>query len=45
MNKKQIEKAQFDNIHGVEKNKNRREIVRVLSEQKAIEWAVSKFYW
>ena len=45
MNKKHIEKAQFDNVHEVEKNQNRREIVRVLSEQKAIEWEVSKFYW
>ena len=45
MNKKTIEKAQFDEVHVVEKDQNGKETVKIVTEQKAIEWEVRKFYW
>ena len=40
-----MEKAQFEELHLVEKKLNGEEEVRVVTEQKTIEWEVRKFYW
>ena len=45
LNKKSFEKAQFEELHVVEKKPNGEEKIRVVTEQKAIEWEVRKFYW
>ena len=44
LNKKHLEKAQFEVLHVVEKKPNG-EVVKIVTEQKAIEWEVRKFYW
>ena len=44
MNKKQMEKAQFEELHIVEE-KEGEEKLRIVTEQKAIEWEVRCFYW
>ena len=40
-----MEKAQFKELNIVEKKPNGEEVIRVVTEQKAIEWEVRKFYW
>ena len=40
-----MEKAQFEELHVVEKKPNGEEVIKVVTEQKAIEWEVRKFYW
>ena len=45
LNKKHLEKAQFEELHVVEKKQNGEETVKVVTEQKAIKWEVRKFYW
>ena len=45
MNKKMKAKAQFEEVHVVEKDRNGDEKIRVVKEQKAVEWEVRKFYW
>ena len=45
LNKKRLAKAQFEELHVAEKNKEGREEVRVVTEQREIEWEVRKFYW
>ena len=45
LNKKRLAKAQFEELHVVEKNKEGKEEVRVVTEQGEIEWEVKKFYW
>ena len=45
LNKKRLAKAQFKELHVVEKNKEGKEEVRVVTEQREIEWEVRKFYW
>ena len=40
-----MEKAQFKDLHVVEKKQNGEEVIKVVTEQKAIEWEVRKFYW
>ena len=44
MNKQQMEKAQFEELHIVEV-KNGEERTRIVTEQKMIEWEVRCFYW
>ena len=45
LNKKRLVKAQFEELHVVEKNKEGKDEVRVVTDQKEIEWEVRKFYW
>ena len=45
MNKKQMEKAQFEELHIVEKKAEGEEQIKVVTEQKSVEWEVRKFYW
>ena len=45
MSKKMKAKAQFEEVHVVEKERNGDERMRVVKEQKAVEWEVRKFYW
>ena len=40
LNKKRLAKAQFEELHIVEKDSEVRETVRVITEQKSIEWEV-----
>ena len=45
LNKKRLEKAQFEELHKVEKRRNEEEGIRIVTEQKSIECEVRKFYW
>ena len=45
MNKKHTEKAQFEELHIVEKKPGGEEQIKVITEQKLVEWEVRKFYW
>ena len=45
LNKKRLAKAQFEELHVVEKKKEGKDEVRVVTDQKEIEWEVRKFYW
>ena len=45
MNKKNLEKAQFEELHVVEKKQNGEEFIKIVTDQKAIEWEARKFYW
>ena len=45
MNTKILEKAQFDELHIVEKKNDGHDEIRVVKEQKAVEWEVRKYYW
>ena len=45
MNKKQMEKAQFEELHIVEKKAGGEEQIKIVTEQKSIEWQVRCFYW
>ena len=45
MNKKRMEKAQFEELHVVEKKPDGREEVRIVKKQKEVEWEVRNFYW
>ena len=45
MNKKQMGKAQFEELHIVERKEGGEERVKIITEQKAIEWEVRCFYW
>ena len=45
MNKKQTEKAQFKELHIVEKKPGGEEQVKVITDKKLVEWEVRKFYW
>ena len=45
LNKKRMDKAQFEELNVIEKKPNGEEVIRVVTEQKAIEWEVRKFYW
>ena len=45
MNKKRLEKAQFDELHIVERKDDGHNEIRVVKEQKAVEWEVRKYYW
>ena len=40
-----MEKAQFEELHGVEKTKDEPDEIRIVKEQKAVEWEVRKYYW
>ena len=40
-----MEKSQFEELHLVEKKPNGEEEIRVVTDQKTIEWEVRKFYW
>ena len=44
MNKNMKAKAQFEEVHVVEKERNGDERIRVVKEQKKVEWEVCKFY-
>ena len=44
LNKKRLAKAQFTELHVIEKNKEGSDEVRVITEQKEIEWEVRKYY-
>ena len=44
LNKKRLAKAQFEDLHVMEKNKDGREEVKIITEQKAIEWEVKKYF-
>ena len=45
MNEKQMEKAQFEELHIVEKKAGGEEQIRIVTEQKSVEWTVRSFYW
>ena len=45
LNKKRVAKAQFEELHIVEKDGEGKEKVKVITEQKSIEWEVIKYYW
>ena len=45
MNKKQTKKAQLEELHIVEKKPGGEEQVKVITDQKLVEWEVRKFYW
>ena len=45
MNKKQMEKAQFEELHIAERKEGGEEKVIIITEHKAIEWEVRCFYW
>ena len=45
MNKKRMEKAQFEELHIVEKKPGGEEQTKVITDQKQVEWEVRKFYW
>ena len=40
-----MEKAQFKELHVVEKKPIGKDKTRVVKEQKEVEWEVRKFYW
>ena len=40
-----MEKAKFKELNVVEKKPNGEEVIRVVTEQRAIEWEVRKFNW
>ena len=45
LNKNRLAKAQIEELHIIEKNKDGKDEVKVIMEQKAIEWEVRKYYW
>ena len=45
MNKKRLAKAQFEELHVEEVDKEGKEGVRIITEQKSIEWEVRKCYF
>ena len=45
MNKKQMEKAQFEELHIVEVKAGGEEQTKIVTEQKTVEWEIRKFYW
>ena len=45
LNKKRIAKAQFEELHIMDKDDRGVERVKVITEQKDIEWEVRKYYW
>ena len=45
LNKKRVEKAQFEELHITETRPDGYEYTRVITEQKAVEWEVRNFYW
>ena len=45
MNKKYLAKAQFEELHVEEVDENGKEAVKILKEQKSIEWEVRKYYY
>ena len=45
MNKKCLAKAQFKELHVEEVDKDGRESMRIITEQKSIEWEVLKYYF
>ena len=45
MKKKRTEKAQFEELHIVEKKPGGEEQIKVITDQKLVEWEVRKFYW
>ena len=45
LNKKIIAKAQFEELHIKEKDDRGVERIKVITEQKDIEWEVRKYYW
>ena len=45
MNKKRVEKAQYEELYVVEKKPDGREEARIVKKQKEVEWEVRKFYW
>ena len=45
MNKKRLAKAQFEELHIVEKDSEGKDKVKVITEQKSIEWEVRKYYY
>ena len=44
LNKKHLEKAQFEVLHVVEKKPNGEEVIKIVTDQKAIEWEVRHFF-
>ena len=45
MTKKMLAKAQFEELHIIEKDKEGKERVKIITEQKSIEWEVWKYYY
>ena len=45
LNKKRLAKAQFKELHIVKKDSEGKEKVKVITEQKSIEWEVRKYYY
>ena len=45
MNRKMKSKAQFEEVHVSERDEKGEEKIRVIKEQRAVEWEVRKFYW
>ena len=45
LNKKNLENAQFEELHMVDKKPNGEEEITIITNQKSIEWEVRKFYW
>ena len=45
MNKKQVEKVQFYEVHKIEKDNNGKVTTKVIRDQNALKWDVRLFYW
>ena len=45
MNKKHLAEAQFEELHVEEVDKDGKESVTIITEQKSIEWEVRKYYF
>ena len=45
MNRKCLAKAQFEELHLEGVDENGKEVVKILKEQKSIEWVVRKYYY
>ena len=45
INKKRKEKSHFEELHIREEDENEKEKIRIVKEQKSVEWEVRKYYW
>ena len=45
MNRKMKSKAQFEEVHVRKRDERGEEKIRIVKEQRAVEWEVCKFYW
>ena len=45
MNRKIKSRAQFEEVHVRERDERGEDTIRVVKEQRAVEWEVRKFYW